>query len=162
LESIKIADFLERVHKRLKEKDSLDSDALIFFEIFLQKHIIEKINELGIALPNWQELELTAGDYDGVYNVAAEILHDAASRNFSEHSDTYKTAHAVSEVICNELNEIFEFKGEEVYELIPIKSFLEMAVEAGVIKIEDGMVELTPEGEEEAESIERQIKGSQN
>ncbi len=37
-----------------------------------------------------------------------------------------------------------------------------MAVDAGVVEEKDGMVSLTPEGEEMARSVEKQIKGEQN
>jgi len=94
--------------------------------------------------------------------MAVDILHDAASRNFSEHSNTYADAHVVSAAFCEELNEFFQCSGEEGFDLIPIKSFVDMAAEAGVIKVEDGKVSLTPEGEEVAQSIEREIKGPQN
>lgn len=156
---IHISDFLKQLQERIKSQGN--SNALIFFEIFLQKGLVEEIKKHPDVAPNWDG-RVNAGDFDVIYPLAVEILHDAASRNFSEHSNTYADAHAVSIAFCDELNEMFQCSGEEKYDLIPIKSFIDMAAEAGVVQVEDGMVSLTPEGEEIAQSVERQIKGEQN
>lgn len=149
--TIKLGEFLDRLHERLKK--SSDSDALIFFEVFLQNNLIKKISEQEGALPNWQELDLVAGDYDDIYPFAVNMLHNAASsssNSLSKHWDIFKVAHAVSIAFCQELNKVFEFTGddERVFDLIPIKSYFEKAIETGIIEIEDGMVRLTPYGEE--------------
>ena len=156
---IHIDDFLEQLSKRIELQGN--SNTRIFFEIFLQKGLVEAIKKHPGLAPNWDG-RVNAGDLDVIYPLAVEILHDAASRNFSEHSNTYADAHAVSTAFCDELNEMFQCSGEEKFDLIPIKSFVDKAVEAGVIKVEDGMVNLTPEGEEIAQEMERQIKGEQN
>lgn len=156
---INIKDFLDQLHKRLKEKGDLGT--LIFFEVFLQNKLVEAIKRTGGTVPNWDG-SVNAGDFDTIYPYATQILFDAASRNFSEHSNTYKDAHAISVAFCEQLNEIFECSGEEVFDLIPIKSFVDAAVEAGVVTVEGGLVHLTSEGEEIAQNIEREIKGQQN
>lgn len=138
MKSIKIGEFLDRLHERLKKGG--DSDAFIFFEVFLQNRLIRETEEI-------KEISFTAREYKDIYLFAVYMLRDAASSSFSKHSDTYKAAHAVSVAFCQELNEVFKFSGSEVFDLIPIKSYMEMGVEAGVVTIKDGMVRLTPEGE---------------
>jgi hypothetical protein len=160
MESIKIKDFLDRLHKRLEKEG--DHEALLFYEVFLEKSVIRELSDTGRMVSNWQELDLIAGDYDLIYPFSANMLHRAASAGFSEHSNTYAIAHKVSIAFCHELNEVFGFTGDNKYDLLPIKSYVEMAAEAGAIEVVDGMVKLTPKGEEAAEIIERQINGSQN
>ena len=151
---IKMKDFLDGLHERLKKGG--DSHALIFFECFLQNDLEGALKEHTV--PNWDG-SVSAGDFDGMYPFAANMLHDAASSGYSEaHPDVYKDAHAVSVVFCEELNEIFECTREESFNLIPIKSYAEMMVEAGLIEAKDGFVRLTPKGKEVAENVEREIK----
>lgn len=157
---MQLTDFLEQLHKRIEASDN--SAALIFFEVFLQKRLVEAVKKHPGLASDWDG-RVNAGDFDVIYPMAAEILHDAASREYSStHPDIYKDAHAVSTAFCEELNKFFECSGDEGFDLIPIKSFVDMAVEAGTVVVEDGFVKLTPEGEEIAQSVERQIKGEQN
>lgn len=150
---------MEGLHRRIESQDN--SNAQIFFEIFLQKGLVEAIkNYPGIA-PNWDG-RVNAGNFDVIYPLAVDILRNAAFRNFSEHSNTYADAHAVSVNFCEELNEMFQCTGEEKFDLISVKSYVDMAVEAGVVEIKNGMVSLTPEDEKVAQSVEREIKGGQN
>lgn len=160
MKTIKIKEFLEKVRKRLDAEGN--TNALIFFDVFLRDDLVGNIQEGRGVSANWQELDLDAGDFDKIYPFAVNMLHEAASRNFSEHSDTYKEAHTISTAFCQELNEFFEFSGDEAFDLIPIKSYVDSMVEAGVIKVEGGMVSLTSQGEEMAQGVEREIKGQEN
>jgi len=47
-------------------------------------------------------------------------------------------------------------------EPIKIESYIKQMERAGMIKVEDGFVKLTPEGKETAKNVEREIKGSSN
>lgn len=155
-----LTDFMEQLRKKIEV--SGNSATLIFFEIFLQKRLVTAVKEHPGLAPNWNG-RVNADDFDGIYPMAVEILHDAASREYSSaHPNIYKDAHAVSVAFCEELKEFFECSGEEGFDLIPIRSFVDMAVEAGTVVVEDGFVKLTPEGEEMAQSVEREIKGGQN
>lgn len=121
----KLNEFLVRVHARLQAQNN--SQVLILFEIFVQKNLARDLVENTGAKPELAELDLLAGDFDVIYPFVAEKLHDAASQNFSKvHPDTYQDAHVISEAFCAELNEFFECFGDEQYDLIPIKSFVEM------------------------------------
>lgn len=153
---VTVDDFMKQVHARIEKGGN--SDALLFYEIFLQKGFLEKIKATAETVPGWDGSAI-AGDFDFIYKIAASILHDAASREYSEvHPNIYKDAHAISVAFCEELNEFFECSGEDrLFDLIPIKSYVEMAVEAGTVKVEGGFVKLTPEGEELAQSVEREI-----
>ncbi|MEW5908120.1 MAG: hypothetical protein AB1643_03030 [Patescibacteria group bacterium] len=156
---INIKDFLEQLHDRLREKE--DSSACIFFEVLLQNQLVAEIKKQEGLVPNWDG-SANAGDFDVIYPIAANILFSAASSGFTEHINTYKPAHAVSVAFCELLNEIFECSGEHGFDLIPIRSFVDMAVDAGVVKVKDGVVSLTPEIEEIAQNMEREIEGPQN
>lgn len=157
--TIKISDFLDLLRKRLEAGNN--PSVLIFFESFLEKRLVTELIEQTGAQSNLSELEVLPGDFDEIYSFAVQMLHNAASRNFSEaHSDIYEEAHAVSEAFCAELNEVFECSGEDgVFDLIPIKSFTTMAVEAGVVTVEDDVVKLTPQGEEMAQTVKEEIEG---
>lgn len=154
---IRITDFLEWLRKKIESQDN--PNIRIFFKSFLQKELVEAIKKHPGVTPDWDG-RVNAGDFDVIYPLAADILYNAASANFSEvHPDTYTCAHAVSTVFCEELNEIFQCSGEEKFDLIPIKSFVDMTVEAGMVKIKNGMVIPTFEGEKAAQNIKRKIEG---
>jgi|GEM_PF-5360093 hypothetical protein len=139
---VQLTDFMEQLRKRIEAGGN--SVALIFFDVFLKEGLVIKaVKEYPGLDPNWDG-RVNAGDFNGIYPMAVEILHDAASRNFSKYSNTYADAHAVSVAFCEELNEFFECSGEEKFDLMPIKSFVDMAVEAGVVEVEGGKVKLTP------------------
>jgi hypothetical protein len=132
---IQLSDFMEQLHKRIQS--SCNSDVLIFFRIFLQESLIRAVKEHSGLAPDWDG-RVNAGDFDVIYPMAVEIIHDAASRNFSEHSNTYADAHTISIAFCNELNEFFQCTGEEKFDLIPIKSFVDMALKAELLKYRMG------------------------
>lgn len=156
---IKITDFLEKLHERLRLKD--DSDALIFFEIFLKKDLVKDFMEQNRIASNWDG-RINAGNFDVIYPFAARMLHDAAARNVTDSLSIYETANTVSVTFWEELNELFECSEEHKFDLIPIKSYVEMAAAAGIIKVEDGKVKLTDEAKDAAESMEKEIKGGLN
>ncbi|MFA6552453.1 MAG: hypothetical protein WCT19_03050 [Candidatus Paceibacterota bacterium] len=132
--TIKLNDFLGRVHTRLQAHNN--PHILTFFEIFLQDSLANDLVKEAGAKPGLAELELLPGDFDVIYDFAANKLRDAAGRNLSEvHLDVYQNAQAVSQAFCDELNEFFECSGEDgLYDLIPIKSFVEMMGLAGCLK----------------------------
>lgn len=127
---VNVSDFLNQLHEKLKAGG--DPAPLGFFEIFLKDQLVGDLKEM-VGMPDWDG-RANAGGFDSIYPHAVEILHEAAGRNYSEvHPDIYKEAHAVSAAFCELLNEVFECSGDDgVFNLIPIRSFVEMAVEAGV------------------------------
>ena len=155
---ILLSDFLKSLRKRIES--SGNTGALIYFETYLEDGLIEAVKERSIS---WNGL-CNAGDFDRIYPIAVKIIREAAGRNLSEaHPDTYQQAHAVSVAFCEELNETFQCSGDDKFDLIPIKSFVSMAVETGSVRVEDdGSVQLTPKGEEMARETEAGIKSRQN
>lgn len=121
---IPLAEFLQAVHRRILQ--SQNEDARIFFDSFLRDNLLKEIKP---NLPeDWDGL-VNAGDFDELYLLVAEMLSDAATRNYSEgHPNIYKDASAVSLAFCEELNEIFQCSGDEIFVSIPIKSFSEVIV----------------------------------
>ncbi len=71
---INIKDFLEQLYKRLKAKG--DSGALIFYEVFLQNSLVDKLKATGQSVPNWDG-SVNAGDFNFIYPFAVDILFDA-------------------------------------------------------------------------------------
>jgi hypothetical protein len=129
---IQFSDFMERLYKRIQQSDN--AGVRIFFESFLQNSLFEQLRKHPRVVANWDG-RASAGDFDFIYPFAAEMLRDAASRNFSEvHYEIYKEADAVSVAFCEELNEIFQCSGKEKFDPIAIKSYLEMLADAGLIK----------------------------
>jgi hypothetical protein len=143
---IHINDFLELLHKRIESQG--DSNARIFFEIFLQGGLLKKIKNNYKVAPDGR---VNAGDFDVIYPFAVDILRNAANGSFSEHSNTYVDAHTISVAFCEELNEFFQCSGNEKFDLIPIESYVDMAIEAGIVRVKNGMISLTLKGEEMAE-----------
>lgn len=142
---IQLSEFIEQLHQRIKEGGN--DDVRIFFECFLQERLIKEVKSSPGLNPDWGG-QVNAGDFDVIYPMAANILHDAASSNFSEaHRDIYEHANAVSVAFCDELNEMLQCSGEEIFNLIPIISYVDMMVEAGAVEVKNGFVKLTPEGE---------------
>lgn len=136
--SILIQDFLSQLHEKIKT-DAPSS--LIFFEAFLKDQLIEDFREEFDLPANWGKFVnvglVNAGDFDQIYPMAAAILYEAAGRNYSEvHPDIYKEAHGISTAFCELLNEVFECSGDDgVFDLIPIVSFAEAAIAAGVVTV---------------------------
>lgn len=157
---VRFEDFMQRLHQRIQRGGN--SAALIFFECFLKNQLLEELKRGAAA--DWDGQTVNAGDFDGLYPVAADILHGAATRDASEaHPDIYKEASAVSQAFCDELNELFQCSGDEVFDFIPIKSYTEMMVESGLAKTTFGpdgqtMVALSEKGEEVAREVERELK----
>jgi hypothetical protein len=153
IKTIKIGEFFDRVHERLEAAGS-NVETISFFKIFLQNSLVDESLRSGWAQSGWDRLGLAAGDFDVLYPKAAEMLRDAASRNYSEaHPDTYEVADAISKALCEELNTFFEFTGKEVFDPIPIRSFIDTMVDEGLIAVEDGLIKLTPKGEAMAYSV---------
>jgi hypothetical protein len=155
--AVKLPDFLAQVHKRVELIDN--PGALIFYEIFLERHLEEEYLKT-VETPKGWDGDFLPGDFDAIYPLATEMLRDAASRNFSElHRDTYQIAHQISVAFCDQLNDTFECTGEDGYDLIRIRSYVNEAVEAGIIQREgNGIVTLTPEGERMAQEIEEMMQ----
>ncbi|MEK7562438.1 MAG: hypothetical protein AAB509_02045 [Patescibacteria group bacterium] len=154
-------EFIRRLHQRIQRGGNVA--ALIFFECFLQEELPRELKRQA-AVPDWDGRTVNAGDFDAIYPMAANILHDAASRSHSEcHPDIFTEASVVSSAFRDELNELFQCSGNDVFDLIPIKSYTEMAVEAGLVKLTLGpdgqmMVSLSKEGERVAREVEQEIK----
>ncbi len=157
-QEIELADFLKSLREMIES--SGNTGALIDFETYLEDGLFDAVKERSIS---WNGL-CNAGDFDRIYPIAVKILQEAASRNLSEaHPDTYQQAHAVSIAFCGKLNETFQCSDDDKFDLIPIKSFMSMAVETGTVRVEDdGSVQLTPKGEEMARETEAGIKSRQN
>jgi len=120
------------------------------------------------ALPEWDRETLCAGDFDALYPIATEILRAAATREASEaHPDIYNEASIVSKAFCDELNELFQCSGEEVFDFIPIKPYTQMLVDAGLANVMPGpdgkpMVSLTEQGKAAAAEVDQAIKSRLN
>lgn len=149
---IQLREFLERVHQRIKAGGN--GEALGLFKIYVMGGLIRRLQELN---PSWVG-RVAAGNFDVLYPMAVEILHDAAATNYSEcHPDIYKNADVVSEAFCAELNEFFECSGEHVFQRVAIVSYVEMMQAAGLIEVQNGVVQETPLGVAVAEEVQRQI-----
>ena len=149
---IKIGEFLDGLHRRLEK----DFGALIFFGCFLKNRLVEEINKQiqdGLA-----DLETGIADersWDIVYNIAAEVLWDAASRNHSEvHPDIFDEANSVSEAFCEEMKERMGFNIEP----IRIRSAVDVMAEEGFIEVKNGHVKLTQKGEQSAKEVAKEIE----
>lgn len=159
---IDLGEFMKQLHQRIQKTGN--TAVLIFFESFWAEQLPEKIKRA--ADPSWDGRTVNAGDFDEIYPIAARMLRDAASRNFSEaHPQIYEEAHEVSIAFCDELNELFQCSGKEKFDLIPIKSFAQSMAEAGLVKIDQGPdgqgnVTLTDRGEKLAEEFEQDLKKS--
>jgi len=148
--------FMKQLHQRIQRGGN--AAALSFFECFLQEELLRELKRQ--AASDWDGRTVNAGDFDAIYPMAVEILHDAASRNYSEcHPDIFEEASAVSSAFFDEINELFQCSGNEVFELIPIKSYTEMMAEAELVKLTpgpDGQMIVSPS--EEAERVLREIR----
>ena len=157
---IRFDKFMEQLRQRIERGGNIA--ALIFFGSFLQRALPEELRRAAVA--DWDGHTVSAGDFDVLYPLAVRILHDAATRNASEvHPDTYKEANAVSSAFCEELNELFQCSGEEVFGFIPIKSYSQMMAEAGLVDLSHGpdgqtMVSLSDEGKRVAREVEDEIR----
>ena len=125
---ISLVEFIQNVRIRILRSKSKEAE--IFFNSFLGDSLVEEIKP---NLPaDWNGL-INAGEFDILDPlVVVEILFDAATRNSSEgHGDIYRDASAVSFAFCEELNEVFQCSGDEIFNFIPIKSFSEIMAELG-------------------------------
>ena len=153
---LQLSDFLDEVHIRLEHGGN--ESALALFDTTLQMRLAIELRSQGMVSGNWDG-RVTAEDFDTIYPIAAGMLRKTASGLYSEaHPDSYKLAHQVSEALCGQLNDTFECSGEEEFELIPVKSYVEMMAEAGLVKVDKGMVSLTPEGVATAQSFGSEIR----
>lgn len=156
-------DFMKQLCQRIQKGGN--AGALIFFECFLQEELPRELKRQ--AVPGWDG-RVNAGDFDNIYPMAANILHDAASRNYSEcHLDIFKEASAVSSAFCEEVNEIFQCSGDDRFGFIPIKSYTEMMAEAGLVNLTRGpggqtMVSLSEKGESVAREVKQEIERAQD
>jgi len=143
----KIGEFLRGVQERLEE----DGSAKIFFEVFLADNLMAELNRNTPDVSVDLETEILDQEtWQAVYSIAAGILWDAACRNSSEaHPDIFEEATKVSIAFCEEVNDRLHFG----FEAILIKSPTAMMAEAGLVKVVDGFVELTPTGEQAAKEI---------
>ena len=152
-------EFMEQLHQRLQREGN--SEALMFFECFLQKQLPRGFKHR--AVPGWAG-GVNAGDFDVIYPMAANILFNSASENYSESNpDSYKEADAVSRIFCDMINELFQCSGDDGFDLLPIKSYVEMMADRGLVKLTpapDGrtMVTLSEEGERLARKVEEEIR----
>ena len=128
-------DFMKQLRQRLKK--TADADALQFFDLFLEKSLSEELKHQAVA--DWNGRTVNAGDFDEIYPMAVEILHNAATRNASEaHPGIYEEASAVSLAFYRELNEFFQCSESDEFEFIPVKSYSQMMAEAGLVKLTKG------------------------
>lgn len=154
---IELTDFLKKLRQRIESAS--DSSILVLFDTTLPEELAEAVKE---HTTGWSGRS-NAGDFDHIYPLAVNILRETAGRMFSEvHSGIYKEAHAISVAFCDELNEMFQCSGADKFDLIPIKSFVDMAVEADTVRVEDDSVQLTPKGEEMARETEAEIQSMKN
>jgi len=154
---IQLTDFLEKLRQRIESNG--DSAVLISFDHSLREGLVKEVKECAT---DWDGC-VNAGDFDAIYPMAVKILRDTAGRNLSEaHPDTYDEAHSVSVAFCEELNDVFQCSGDEEFDLIPINSLVDTAVEAGMVQVKDGLVNLTPKGEEMAKEVEAKIQSKLN
>ncbi|MBN1325736.1 hypothetical protein JW977_02030 [Candidatus Falkowbacteria bacterium] len=129
---IDIGEFMKQLRRRLEK--SGDIAALSFYEFFLEEQLPEELKRRVAA--DCDGRTVIAGDFDVIYPMAAELLRNAAARNFSEvHSEIYNEANAVSIAFCDELNEFFQCSGDEKFDPIHIKSFVQTMVDAGLVKV---------------------------
>ncbi len=153
---------MKQLHQRIQRGGK--ADALAFFECFLQRQLPEKLKQVATA--DWDGQTVNAGDFDVLYSMAAEILHDAATRMESEvHPTTYEEASAVSSAFCDELNETFQCSGDDAFDPIPIKSYVQMMADAGLVNLAPGpdgqtMVSLSEEGKRIAREAEGRVKST--
>lgn len=147
----KIGKFLDGLCGRLEK----DSSALNFFKCFLRNNLVEEINkhtQSGLA-----DMETVITDkraWEIIYQVAAELLWDAAVRNHSEvHPDIFDEANNVSEAFCAEIRECLGFDVEP----IRIRSIVDEMAKEGLVKVEDDYVKLTQKGEQFAKEIRQEL-----
>ncbi|MCX6722180.1 MAG: hypothetical protein NTY04_03245 [Candidatus Staskawiczbacteria bacterium] len=154
-------EFMSQLHQRIQKAGN--REALVFFECFLKDQLPAELTRRASA--DWDGSILTAGDFDVLYPIAVEILHDAATRNASEaHLNIYEEANAVSLAFCEYLNELFQCSGEGAFDFIPVKSYSQMMAEAGFVELKKDAsgqttVSLTEKGETAVEEVKRQING---
>ncbi len=155
-----VTEFLKKLSARLGGENNGDSDALIFFKCFLDKDsLIEAVERSARVPAGWHEADLSEDAWAILYNIATNTLRSAASTNYSEaHPDVYDNADEVSQAFCAEMKNSLDIDVEP----IKIESYIKQMERAGMIKVEDGFVKLTPEGKETAKNVEREIKGSSN
>lgn len=152
-------EFLKQLRARLERSDN--PGALIFFECFLERQLPKELKRRSAT--DWDGHTVNAGDFDVVYPMAANILHSAATGVASENiTNVYHEASAVSKAMCDEINEIFECSGAEMFDFLQIKSYTDMMVEAGLVKTASGLdgqriVSLTEKGERVALEVEREL-----
>lgn len=157
---MKIDKFLEKLRDRLvrTEKES-GSGALIFFDCLFKESFGRAIDVISGIPQSWRELNFeTKNDWKGIYNIATDVLWDAACSSSSEvHPDTFKEATAVSIAFSQEVK---EFLGIE-FEPLVVLSPTDMMVGAGLLEVkeEDGKryVRLSEKGKEIAEEVEEEI-----
>jgi len=139
-----IGKFLNDLGRRLEESHG----SLALFNSFLKSSLIWEINK------QMQGSEINLGDdftdersWRVIYQIAAEILFDAALREHSEvHPDIFKEASDLSLAFCEEINESMRFD----MEFIPIKSPVDEMIEEGFVEVNDEgyLIGLTRKGEE--------------
>ncbi|MBI3985142.1 MAG: hypothetical protein HY344_04395 [Candidatus Levybacteria bacterium] len=153
---IPLPQFLGQVRTRVEQ--SGNSGALILFDTTLQTGLRQEFQQRYRISEEWAGT-VDAGDFDHIYPLAAGMLRDSASSLYSEaHPDSYLAAHEVSEAFCGELNEVFQATEEDAFELLPIKSWADMMVDAGLVTIENGMVIPTLMGTETAQDFGRGVE----
>ena len=146
-----IGEFLDGLCGRLEKNHS----ALIFVDCFLRNGLVREINKY--VQDNMVDLETNVLDkqvWETIYQIAGEVLWDAASRNYSEvHPDIFDEANSVSEAFCEEMKERLGFNVEP----IRIRSMIDVMAEEGFVEVKDGYVKLASEGEQAAKEIENEI-----
>lgn len=153
-------EFMKQLHQRIQRGGN--AAALIFFECFLQEELPRELKRR--AAPDWDGRTVNAGDFDTIYPMAVGILHDAATATASENlPDIYEEASAVSKVLCEYLNELFQCSGDDGFDFIPIRSYSQMMAEAGLVNLTPGpdgqtMVSLSEKGEQVAREVEQKIE----
>ena len=158
--AINFEEFMEQLHKRIIESGNVETKT--FFECFLQQQLPVQFKLLADS--GWDGM-VNAGDFDLLYPMAIEILRDAATASASDanYSVIYDQASEVSRAFCDYLNDFFQCAGDYAFTFIPIVSYTQIAVEAGLVELLDNeMISLTPAGMAAAKSVEQQISASSN
>lgn len=156
---MKIVEFLRKLRQILEEGS--DRNVLPFFDRLFCEPFIQKISAAPGIPETWQKLDLVAagGDWNFLYQVAAEVLRDAAMRQHSEaHPEAFQEATVISFAFCTTVWKEFNIEIEPVQIVSPRDEMLKQ----GLLKVTKGpdgknYVELTEEGEQAAREFEAEL-----
>jgi hypothetical protein len=146
---VSLQEFMSQLRSRVQQ----NKGDLVLFDMALQHRdrFRKQVQEMLGANDDWDGI-VNAGNFDEIYPLAAQMLRDLASNLYSEaHPTIYEDANKVSTMFSEQLNETFQATGKMTYDLIPIKSWADIMSDAGLVRIEDGMVTPVPLDELPAE-----------